>query len=311
MKTSFITTVYNEEESILSFLDSLAKQTKKPNEIVIVDARSTDKTREILYSFFSKHKNIRYTIIVKPGNRSKGRNIAIKNATHSIILCSDAGCTLDKNWVKNITQPFLDKKVDVVSGFYQPIAKNVFEKSLATYTSVMPDRIDKENFLPSTRSVAVKKSAWKKVKGFPEYLDTCEDMIFDKKLKDQGFNFTFKKNAIVYWPQRKNIFQALVQFFNYAKGDGLAHYFRPQTPLLFLRYIFAISLLILGLTLHSFFIFTTCCILLAAYILWSIVKNYRYVKKWQALFILPMLQVTSDIAVLFGTASGLLQSMLK
>ncbi len=40
---SFITTVYNEEGSIIEFLQSLKRQTLLPGEIVIVDGGSTDR----------------------------------------------------------------------------------------------------------------------------------------------------------------------------------------------------------------------------------------------------------------------------
>ena len=44
MKTSFITTVLNEEKTIEGLLESLNNQTLKPDEIVIVDGGSTDRT---------------------------------------------------------------------------------------------------------------------------------------------------------------------------------------------------------------------------------------------------------------------------
>ena len=47
------------------------------------------------------------------------------------------------------------------------------------------------------------------------------------------------------------------------------------------------------------------------YTLWAIGKNYRYVKHWQALYILPLLQITADIAVLSGTAIGLLDYLIE
>ena len=138
------------------------------------------------YRLKIKGKGIEFKLIIKKGNIAIGRNEAIKNANNEIILVSDVGCILDKDWVKNISAPFEDKKVDVVAGFYEPIADSVFEKCLATYTSVMPDKIDPENFLPSSRSVAFKKSAWKEVGGYPEWLDTCEDLYFARELKRKG-----------------------------------------------------------------------------------------------------------------------------
>jgi len=56
---SFITTVYNEEESIVEFLESLMSQTHLPGEIIIVDGGSRDCTFEKILGFFkiSKPRN--------------------------------------------------------------------------------------------------------------------------------------------------------------------------------------------------------------------------------------------------------------
>lgn len=137
MKISFITTVFNEEKSIVLFLETIRKQSKMPDEIVIVDALSSDKTRELIENY----KGLEIRILQKRGNRSIGRNEAIKQATGDVVVCSDAGCILDKDWVKNITKPFVNKKIDVVAGYYRAIAKTVFQKCLAAYTCVMPDRL--------------------------------------------------------------------------------------------------------------------------------------------------------------------------
>src|SRR5690242_1185850 len=121
MKTSFITTVYNEESTIKHFLKSLLDQTVLPDEIIIVDANSSDNTKKVIENFFVKNNIIPHLLIIKPGNRSIGRNEAIENATHEIILCSDAGCILDSNWIKKLLEKFRKKNVDVVSGYYKPI----------------------------------------------------------------------------------------------------------------------------------------------------------------------------------------------
>lgn len=312
MKITFVSTVYNEERSISSFLDSLFSQSVLPQEIVIVDGGSTDNTVLTIekknkdFQKFNKRINIK--IIVKKGNRSVGRNTAIGNATGDIIACSDAGCTLNKDWLRQITSVFNNKNVDVVSGFYKPIANSVFEKCLATYTCVMPDKVNPNNFLPSSRSIAFKKTAWVKAGGYPEKLNTCEDLVFAKKMKQQGLTFQFVKDAVVYWPQKSNIKDAFKQFFNYARGDGQAHYFRAQTPLLFLRYFVALVLVVVVIRdskLFLLFIF-----LFVLYLIWAIVKNYKYVKKIQAFYVLPSLQLVSDVAVLSGMTVGLLKSLL-
>ena len=307
MKVSFITTVYNEEDSIGDFLSSLFSQTTMPDEIIIVDGGSSDRTIEKIKDFKQKIKNYKgnFVLLIKKGNRSLGRNTAIKHAKGEIIACSDAGCILDKNWLKNIVEPFDKKNIDVASGFYYPKTRNIFEKCLATYTCVMPDKIDQLNFLPSSRSVAFKKVVWEKVGGYPEELNTCEDLVFDKKLKRNGFHFYFSKEAFVYWPQRHTINEAFIQFYSYAKGDGEAFYVRPQTPLLFLRYLVGIFLAIIFIMTKSILMLSFLLFILVLYILWAVAKNYRYIKNIQALYILPFLQFTSDIAVLTGFSVGI------
>lgn len=310
-KFTLITTVYNEEKTISNFIDSVLDQILKPNEIVIVDGGSTDDTVDVINDFRLKikDKRIKFKLITKKGNIAVGRNETIKNAKNEIILVSDVGCILDKNWVKNISFPFKDSKIDVVAGYYQPITNSVFEKCLATYTCVMPDKIDSDNFLPSSRSIAFRKSAWKSVKGYPEWLNTCEDLYFARELKRKGFKFKFVKDAIVYWPQRRNLKEVFKQFYNYAKGDGTARYIRPNTPFLFIRYAVGILLLILALETQSSALFILLLLLFIGYIIWSIKKNYKYVNEPMAILYLPLLQLTADIAVLLGMSIGLVKSL--
>ena len=304
MKVTLITTVLNEEKTIASFLTSIKNQNQKPDEVVIVDGGSSDNTLSIISNFKLPFK---IKILEKKGNRSVGRNFAIKNSTHEIIAVTDAGCILDKNWLKEIVKPFKESRsIDVVSGFYNPVFKNIFEKGLSTYTCVMEDKIDKNNFLPSSRSVALKKSVFLKVGGYPEYLNTCEDLLFDQKLKKIGAKFEFNKNALVYWPQRKNILQAAKQFFSYAYGDGRALYFRKTASLLLVRYLIGLIVLFSAIYFKSNVLWILLLFALFFYLLWSIWKNYKYVRSWKAFFFSPLLQLISDVAVISGVICGLI-----
>ena len=311
MKVSFIATVYNEESSVGALLDSLIKQSKMPDEIIIVDGGSTDNTLSVIsnFKFQISNKKIKFKILVKKGNRAVGRNDAINKASSEIIVCSDAGCILDKNWVKNIIEPFNDPKVDVAAGYYKGNAKTIFEKCLIPYVLVMPDKIDENNFLPATRSMAFKKSVWKRAGGFPEKFSNNEDYVFAKKLKAIGAKIIFEKKAIAYWTPRSNLKDAFVMFYRFAKGDSESRIFRPKVLLIFLRYIVGFTFLSLFFFFKSYIILNTLYLILCLYILWAIIKNYKYVKDTRAIFFLPLIQVTSDVAVILGTIGGLFLSI--
>lgn len=307
MRIGFIATVLNEEKAITAFLNSLLNQSQLPFEIIIVDGGSKDETLNVLKDykklFAKKSKKILYKIIVKNGNRSVGRNYAIRQTKADVVVASDAGCILKKDWIAQITKAFEKKGVDVIAGFYKPITKNAFEQCLSTYTCVMEDKVT-NNFLPSSRSVAFRKSAWEKVKGYPEDLDTCEDLVFARNMRRKELKFSVNKKAIVYWQQKKNILEACIQFYSYAKGDGRAGYIRRQTPLLYLRFGIGLILLFYLLVTKNILLFFTTTTLFLLYAAWAVFKNYRYVNNLKALFYLPLLQIVSDFAVVIGMTIG-------
>lgn len=302
MKISFIATVYNEESTIDDLLQSLLIQSKTANEIIIVDGGSSDRT-------VAHIKNSKVKILIKNGNRAVGRNEAIKSASNEIIVCSDAGCSLDKDWIKNIVKPFENPNVDVVAGYYKGNAETVFQKCLIPYVLVMPDKVDENNFLPASRSMAFKKSVWKKAGGFPERFSNNEDYIFAKKLKKIDAKIVFEKKAIVYWKPRSNIKDAFIMFYRFAKGDSESRIFRPKVILIFVRYIAVVILMLLFLIFKSYIILNALYLILLTYVLWSIIKNYRYVRNFLAVIFLPLIQLVSDIAVIAGTIKGIIDKM--
>ena len=56
VKASLICTVKNEEDTILYWLSSLVQQTRLPDEVIIVDGGSRDKTVELIETFRKSRK---------------------------------------------------------------------------------------------------------------------------------------------------------------------------------------------------------------------------------------------------------------
>jgi len=217
MKVSLITTVLNEKNTIDEFMKSVISQTKKPDEFIIVDGGSTDGTYEILKRYSKKYKWIK-VFQEKGASIGRGRNIAIEKSKNEIIACTDAGCLLDKNWLKEITKPFVKKEVDVVVGIYEPYYTNDFEYFQGLLVVPSPEKIFMNPSRMSSRSIALKKVCWKNVGGYPN-LTTGEDTQFNIKLIESGYRFYFAKNAIVYWRMRRNLKEFFKQFYRYGVGD--------------------------------------------------------------------------------------------
>jgi glycosyltransferase involved in cell wall biosynthesis len=308
-----ICTTLNEAHSIERLLASLRAQTLTPNEIIFVDGGSTDRTVAVLKEYSAQHQ-LPVRVIVSPGaNISQGRNIAIEAATSDIIASTDAGVRLDPAWLEELLAPFRDDKtLQVVSGFFVPDTETPFEVAMgATVLPTLSD-IDPESFLPSSRSVAYKKSGWRAVGGYPDWLDFCEDLIFDIRLRNVGGSFAFAPRAVVFFRPRNSLRTFFKQYYYYARGDGKSDLWRKRHAIRYLTYLVAFPLLILlgifvspwwwlfGLILGIAGMFLTPYRRLTG--LWSPLSTWE---KIQTAWWVPIIRVTGDIAKMIGYPVGL------
>ena len=91
------------------------------------------------------------------------------NATKDIIVTTDAGCTLGSHWLQRITEPLLsDPSIDVVGGWYRADARSFIERSIASVWLLSSESVSVDNFIPSSRPFAFRKTAWSRVGGYPE-----------------------------------------------------------------------------------------------------------------------------------------------
>ncbi len=222
MNVSVIATVLNEQDSIRLFLNDLVSQSRTPSEIVIVDGGSTDGTIDTIESIASKHPMLRL-VVEKGCNVARGRNIAIEHARYDYIAMTDAGCRVNKHWLQELIKPFEGQDdVDVVGGRTEIDARNSFERWVG-YLNKPFEKLDIRDYLPTARSLALRKRWWERVGGFPEGLSMwAEDAVFMLRLKAQHVRLVLAPGAIVYWRPRGNLKEFCRQYFEYGIGDGEA-----------------------------------------------------------------------------------------
>lgn len=116
MKISVLIPCHNEEKSIEACVLSCLNQTRKPDQIVVVNDGSTDKSREILMKYYDQ-----ITLVNLPkqtGNKSFAQQFGLKFITGDIFITTDGDTLLDKDFVKFVEENFNEnKEISALGGY--------------------------------------------------------------------------------------------------------------------------------------------------------------------------------------------------
>lgn len=100
-------------------IKSLIKQTRMPDEIIVVDNASTDGTA-LFIAELQKTISIRYLYEEKKGIPF-ARNCGVKAANGDVLVFIDDDAVADENWLKNIEIHFIrDPNIGAVGGLVKP-----------------------------------------------------------------------------------------------------------------------------------------------------------------------------------------------
>lgn len=311
IKISVISTLKNEENSIKLFLENLLNQSLQPEEIILVDGGSKDSTICIIREYMQKNSKIKLIVEENIGI-SKGRNIAIKNATGNIIAVTDVCGFINKDWLLELIAPFREnyEKYDVSSGYYIPETKSWHEECLAAVIYHPIYEINPDTFNPSSRSIAFKKEVWENVGGYPELYYSGEDLIFDLKVRYRGYKFYFAKKALVSYQMEPTLYKFFRKYCLYGYGDGQANLWPLRYVIRYSTYIGGILLLVLGFKypyIWAVFVFMASLYLYRPY---RRIHFLKYLKgkpvlyKLRAYFSIPFILFVGDLGKMLGYIDG-------
>jgi glycosyltransferase involved in cell wall biosynthesis len=315
VKVSVICTVWNEAAAIERLLASLEAQSRAPDEIIVADGGSGDGTLDILAAW-AEAGRLPLQVLERPGsNISQGRNAAIEAASGDVIAVTDAGVRIEPGWLAALLQPFeaqdRGRFVAAVAGWFVADPQTLFETALGATVLPHVREVDPATFLPSSRSVAFRKVAWEAAGGYPEWLDYCEDLIFDLRLRDLYGPFAFAPEALVHFRPRGSLQAFYRQYYRYARGDGKADLWRRRHFARYTTYaVLAPALLMLAL-FHSPWWWLALLAGAAAYLatpyrrLVPLLAPYGLVDRLRAVALVPVIRVVGDVAKMIGYPAGL------
>jgi len=128
---SIIVAARNEELNIGKCIESLLKLDYPHNklEIILINDRSTDKTKETMISYTSQNHVLKYLETSEQAGNLKGKTnalaIAIKKSTGEIIFTTDADIQVRPTWVKEMIR-YYDEDTGVISSFSTIKPKNLW-----------------------------------------------------------------------------------------------------------------------------------------------------------------------------------------
>lgn len=139
MIVSIVIPMYNEERYIDRCLESIKNQTFKDFEVILIDDWSTDNTIEKASNY---EKDFILNILKQehwwPG---RARNLWANIAKWDILIFVDADMFFDKDYIKNLIQPIIDKK-EIWTAHWTELVWNLDNK-LARAWSIIRCKYDK------------------------------------------------------------------------------------------------------------------------------------------------------------------------
>lgn len=319
IEISVVIPALNEEDSIRQLLEDVLSQTLTPAEIVITDGGSTDQTKDIIEEFITAGAPVKL-IRVQKSMPGRARNLAVAESRCEWIAFTDAGITMNPEWLESLAIKAQENSADVVYGTYEPIINSFFTECAAIAYVPPPFESDGGAVRPrSIVSALMRRHAWETAGGFPEHLRSAEDLLFMNQVEQSGFTSARTSRAKVYWHIQPNFRRTFKRFVEYSRNNIRAGLFSEWQQTIFLYYalIAATTFGVVFLGLRGLiFPPAACLLLLLARAVKTLYQNRKVYpagpgRNLARLVLLVPIIATLDAAAIIGSVNWLLRDRLR
>jgi hypothetical protein len=152
--------------------------------------------------------------------------------------------------------------------------------------------------------VLFRRAAWQNAGGYPEWLDYCEDLVFDLALRQNGARFAFAPDALVHFKPRGSLRAFFRQYFFYARGDGKADLWRRRHAVRYAVYVGAPLLARQG-KIGRFVLLLGGLAYCRRPIERLLAQQLDAIELSQAVMLVPVIRLVGDLAKMLGYPAGL------
>ena len=189
---SIVIRTLNEADHLPTLLDSIEEQSTPPDEVVLVDSGSTDKTVAIAESRGLK------VVHIPPGDFTFGRalNWGCEAAKGELLVFVSAHVyALSPTWLAELTAPFSDERVGLSYGGQTGDHRSNFAE-IQLLKRWFPDvgTHDQQNPFCNNANCAVRRDLWQSTP-YDEALPGLEDMAFARDIRDAGHRIAYVPEA--------------------------------------------------------------------------------------------------------------------
>lgn len=140
---SVVITCYNYGKYIKEAIQSVAEQTYKKTEIIVIDDGSTDDTAEVVRQLQASHKNLKY---IHQSNQGivKTRNRGLREAGGEFVLQLDADDVLELNYIEETLKVAQEEKADIV---YTNVVRFDAENDTSDFPKFTIEELKNHNFI--------------------------------------------------------------------------------------------------------------------------------------------------------------------